>query len=41
MGLFSPGTELVPGTLVVAEQIPGLVVYGDVTQELERGYVLA
>lgn len=35
---FSPGNALVEGLLVVAEQIPGLVVYGDVTQELERGY---
>jgi len=36
--LFTPGAPLIPGTLVVAEQIPGLVVSGDITKELERGY---
>ena len=38
LGAFSPGGALPEGLLVLAEQIPGLVVYGDVTQELERGY---
>lgn len=32
--LFSPGAELPPGVLYVSEQIPGLVVFGDITQEL-------
>jgi len=36
--LFTVGAPLVPGTLVVVEQIPGLVVSGDITKELERGY---
>jgi len=36
---WSPGQPLLAGMLVLAEQIPGLVVYGDVTQELERGYL--
>lgn len=36
--LFSAGAELPAGVLWVSEQIPGLVVYGDITQELERGY---
>lgn len=35
---FVPGTEVQPGTLWVSEQIPGLVVYDDVTDQLERGY---
>jgi hypothetical protein len=35
---FTPGQPLVPNTLFVVEQIPGLVVGGDVTHELERGY---
>jgi len=36
--LFKPGQALAPNTLWVIEQIPGLVVGGDVTHELERGY---
>lgn len=32
--LFSPGAELPPAVLYVSEQIPGLVVFGDITQEL-------
>lgn len=35
---WTPGAALVPGTMTVVEQIPGLVVWGDATQELERGY---
>ena len=38
MKLFSTGAELQAGALTVAEQIPGLVLYDDVTQQLERGY---
>ena len=38
VGLFKPGEALAPGTLWVAEQIPGLVVADDVTHELARGY---
>lgn len=38
MKLFSPGKALPPGTLWVVEQIPGLVEFADVTQQLERGY---
>jgi hypothetical protein len=38
VGSFTPGAALLPDTLWVVEQIPGLVVGGDVTQELERGY---
>jgi hypothetical protein len=34
--LFSPGAELPPGVLYVSEQIPGLVVFGDITQELGK-----
>jgi len=36
--LFEAGQGLSPGLLTVCEQIPGLVVTGDVTQQLERGY---
>lgn len=36
--LFSPGKALPSNLLWVVEQIPGLVVGGDVTQQLERGY---
>jgi len=36
--LFTPKQPLMPDTLWVIEQIPGLVVGGDVTRELERGY---
>jgi len=35
---FTPGQLLQEGTLVVVEQIPGLVEFGDVTVQLERGY---
>lgn len=37
MGFFSPGKALPPGTLWVIEQIPGLVVYADTTQQLGKG----
>eukprot|EP00753_Platysulcus_tardus_P015584 PLAT5104.1.p1 GENE.PLAT5104.1~~PLAT5104.1.p1 ORF type:complete len:554 (+),score=259.67 PLAT5104.1:12-1673(+) len=37
-GQFTPGQGLLPGSLVVVEQIPGLVVYADQTQQLMRGY---
>jgi len=36
--LFTPGQELPDNVLWVIEQIPGLVVGGDVTNELRRGY---
>jgi len=36
--LFTPGQPLLPNTLWVIEQIPGLVVGDDITRELERGY---
>lgn len=36
---WAPGKALQPGTLTYVEQIPGLVVYGDVTERLELGYV--
>lgn len=39
MGLFSPGKALSPGTLWVVEQIPGLVVDGDMTQQLGKLFV--
>eukprot|EP00775_Hariotina_reticulata_P010288 gene10288-10447_t len=35
---FAPSQELQPGLLTVVEQMPGLVVFGDKTQALERGY---
>ena len=35
---FTPGQPLRPGTLTVVEEIPGMVVSGDVTPQLERGY---
>ena len=35
---FVPGQALEPGTLWVAEQIPGLVVSADATSELSLGY---
>ena len=35
---FTPGQPLEDGTLWVVEQIPGLVVTGDMTSQLERGY---
>lgn len=38
VGQFSPGNALPDGLLTIVEQIPGLVVYGDATIELERGY---
>ena len=36
--LFKPGNALQKNTLYVIEQIPGLVVGGDATNELEKGY---
>ncbi len=36
--LFTPGQQLTSGLLTVVEQIPGLVVYADQTDVLERGY---
>lgn len=36
--LFRPGNALQTNTLYVVEQIPGLVVGGDATNELEKGY---
>ena len=38
VGLFTPGQALKPDTLWIVEQIPGLVVGGDVTQILEMGH---
>lgn len=38
VGSFTPGSALLPDTLWVVEQIPGLVVGGDTTQQLERGH---
>ena len=35
---FTPGSDLPPGLLWVAEQIPGLVASGDMTEQLARGY---
>lgn len=35
---FRPGNALEPHTLTVVEQIPGLVVSGDATNELVKGY---
>eukprot|EP01006_Ploeotia_vitrea_P023303 TRINITY_DN55741_c0_g1_i1.p1 TRINITY_DN55741_c0_g1~~TRINITY_DN55741_c0_g1_i1.p1 ORF type:complete len:564 (+),score=254.80 TRINITY_DN55741_c0_g1_i1:37-1728(+) len=36
--LFQPGQPLPDNTLFVCEQIPGLMVGGDLTPQLERGY---
>ncbi len=36
--MFEPGKPLPDNTLFICEQMPGLVVSGDVTQELARGY---
>lgn len=36
--LFTPGTDLKPGLLTIAEQMPGDVVVGDATGDLERGH---
>ena len=36
--LFEPGNALPDGLLYVVEQIPGTMVSGDATAELERGY---
>ena len=36
--LFTPGKALPDNTLWVTEQIPGLMMSADVTQQLERGY---
>jgi len=38
VGAFVPGGALPADLLTVVEQIPGLVVSGDATQELERGH---
>lgn len=38
VGIFKPGGALPDGILTIVEQIPGLVVYGDASQELERGH---
>lgn len=35
---FTPGEELPAGLLWVAEQIPGLIVSADLTEQLARGY---
>jgi len=35
---FQPGVGLLPGTLTIAEQIPGTVEFGDQTNILEKGY---
>ena len=35
---FTPGSDLPAGLLWVAEQIPGLVASGDMTEQLARGY---
>lgn len=37
-GLFRPRQALAKGTLWIVEQIPGLIVGGDVTSHLQRGY---
>lgn len=36
---FRVGEPLLPSTLTYVEQIPGLVYYGDVTRELEKGHM--
>ena len=36
--LFTPGQAMQENTLYVVEQIPGLVVGGDASNELEKGY---
>ena len=38
VGAFVPGGALPDNILTVVEQIPGLVVYGDASQDLERGH---
>ena len=38
LGRFTPRSELAPGTLWVAEQLPGIVARGDMTRELALGY---
>ena len=38
VGSFKPGAALLVDTLWIVEQIPGLVVGGDTTQQLERGH---
>ena len=35
---FTPGKDLQPGLLWIAEQIPGLVASRDMTEQLARGY---
>ena len=36
---WAPGEALLPNMLTYVEQIPGLVVYGDVTRELEKSHM--
>ena len=37
--LFTPGKDLIPGTLLVLEQIPGIVEVADMTVHLQdEGY---
>jgi hypothetical protein len=36
---WTPGEALPPNFLTYVEQIPGLVYYGDVTRELEKGHM--
>ena len=35
---FTPGKDLRPGLLWVAEQVPGLIASRDMTEQLARGY---
>jgi len=35
---FQPGQPLNPGTLTILEQIPGTIVWDDLTDQLEKGY---
>ena len=41
VGKFTAGQELPQGLLWVAEQLPGLIVAGDMTSTLARGYYAA
>ncbi len=36
--VFQAGQQLQPGLLTIVEQIPGLVLFDDLTETLERGY---
>ena len=38
VGVFAPSKALPDNILTIVEQIPGLVVYGDASQDLERGH---